>query len=195
MPPLSRFYPASGKCAGLGALYIAEGLGILCGARRIGLQELGLGNGKAGPDHRLSKVMTVDGDCRNRPTIAGSGRKLNFRIRFTKYPRSEILRGLAALPTGARLLAKLFPFERIDAEQAEVGGHGVAVERPGCGIETRFFVRRTAWTTCGQRERHDGEDRLQATISMTTRSKDEGSVDTRKGCSGSPVWRMLTFVG
>jgi len=51
-----------------------------------------------------------------------------------------ILRGLAALPACTAALAQLPALERVYAEQAEVDGDSVTIERPCPGVEATIVI-------------------------------------------------------
>src|SRR5204863_243155 len=108
--------------------------------------------------------------------------------------RCEILGGLAARPASGSALAELSALEGIDAEQSEVDGNGVAVERARLRFK-RLCAARRGRTEHHHREKGGCEEAHPDTISTSTRSPRQGMVQTRKGCSGLPVRTMLTRPG
>src|SRR3546814_4074713 len=66
----SRLDPLASERASLVSLRGGKGFGILLRTRRIGFQELGLGNGETRADQRLSEIAAFHGHSRHRPTIA-----------------------------------------------------------------------------------------------------------------------------
>ena len=106
----------------------------------------------------------------------------------------KILRRLPALPARARLLAKLPSLEGVNAEKPEIGRDRIAIKRPRGSIEGGVLggIARRAG---GDKQEGQGRNARHATISRTTKPGADGSVDTRKGWSGSAVRKMLTFLG
>src|SRR3546814_8771052 len=92
---------------------------LLCESGLVARRPLGIaaqifafGNGKAGADHHLPKILAINRHHRNRAPIACAGRKLDDGGLVAQGSGGEILRGLAALPASIGALAKLPALER-----------------------------------------------------------------------------------
>src|SRR3546814_6160070 len=106
-----------------------KGFGILLRTRRIGFQELGLGNGETRADQRLSEIAAFHGHSRHRPTIARAVGEPDLGVGFAKNPRGMILSRLATFPARPRPFPELTALERTDTQATEIGCQRVANAR------------------------------------------------------------------
>src|SRR3546814_17841340 len=88
-PPPSRLDPLASERASLVSLRGGKGFGILLRTRRIGFQELGLGNGETREDQRLSEIAAFHGPSRHRPTIARAVGEPDLGVGFAQNPRDR----------------------------------------------------------------------------------------------------------
>src|SRR3546814_8715793 len=86
-------------------------------SRRIGFQELGLGNGETRADQRLSEIAAFHGHSRHRPTIARAVGEPDLGVGFAQNPRGMILSRLATFPARPRPFTELTALERIDTKE------------------------------------------------------------------------------
>src|SRR3546814_6942622 len=89
-PPPSRLDPLASERASLVSLRGGKGFGILLRTRRIGFQELGLGNGETRADQRLSEIAAFHGHSSHRPTIARAVGETDLGVGFAQNPRGKI---------------------------------------------------------------------------------------------------------
>ena len=151
-PPSSRLDPLAGERASLVSLRGGKGFGILLRTRRIGFQELGLGNGETRADQRLSDIAAFHGHRRHRPTIARAVGEPDLGVGFAQNPRGMILSRLATFPARPRPFTELTALERIDTKETEIGCNRVAIERASrCG-KPRLIDGSTPDVACGDKE-------------------------------------------
>lgn len=135
MPPARRLQPGAGEGPCPRRFGSREGRCVASRAGEIVAEILQFGNGKAGPDHAFTEVLPVDDDCRDGPPIRAARPEADPCGFGAQGIRGEILRSLATFPAARNILTELVALERIDAEQAEVHGHCIAVESAGLGVE------------------------------------------------------------
>src|SRR3546814_2588721 len=105
-----------------------KGFGILLRTRRIGFQELGLGNGETRADERLSEIAAFHGHSSHRPTIARAVGEPDLAVGFAQHPRGMILIRLAPFPARPRPITELLHPERHDNKETETGSNSDALE-------------------------------------------------------------------
>src|SRR3546814_5772433 len=98
-PPPSRLDPLASERASLVSLRGGKGFGILLRTRRIGFQELGLGNGETRADQRLSEIAAFHGHSPHRPPLARAVAQPDLGVGIAQNPRGLTLGRLATFTT------------------------------------------------------------------------------------------------